>query len=203
MIVVGLTGGIASGKTTIINFLKKKKFATHESDSVVKSVYSRPTLKFINYLKKISFKNILNGRKINKDLIREEIFNNLKKKKLLEEYIHKEVKKSRDQFLKKQIKTKIVFLDIPLLFENNLDKICDYTILLYTPQKKRKQRAMRRKGMNKKILEKIIKSQLGDAVKRKKADFVIQTSNNRTHSYNQVIWAIETIINKKNERNCS
>ena len=196
-IIVGLTGGIASGKTTIINFLKKKKLPTHDSDAVVRHVYSKPAPKFINLLKKISFKNMLNNKKISKEIIREEIFNNSKKKKLLEKYIHREVKKSRDRFLKKQIKAKIVFLDIPLLFENKLDKICDYTILLCAPQKKRKQRAMRRKGANKRILEKIIKSQLSDTIKRKKANFIIQTSTSKRQSYNQVLGAIKTIINSK------
>ena len=51
MIVIGLTGGIASGKTTITNFLKKKKFTVHDSDSVVKKIYSKPEPKFLSYLK--------------------------------------------------------------------------------------------------------------------------------------------------------
>ena len=47
MKIVGLTGGIASGKTTIVNFLKKKRFAIHDSDKVVKSIYSKPPPSFI------------------------------------------------------------------------------------------------------------------------------------------------------------
>ena len=46
MIVIGLTGGIASGKTKIMNFLKKKKFAIHDSDAVVKKIYTKPEPKF-------------------------------------------------------------------------------------------------------------------------------------------------------------
>ena len=49
MIVIGLTGGIASGKTTITNFLKKKKFALHDSDSVVKKIYSIGKSTLINF----------------------------------------------------------------------------------------------------------------------------------------------------------
>ena len=66
MIVIGLTGGIASGKTTIVDFLKKKKIAIHDSDLFVQNTYSKPTIKFINYLKKIHLKNALKGKKINK-----------------------------------------------------------------------------------------------------------------------------------------
>ena len=198
MIVIGLTGGIASGKTTIINFLKKKKFPVHDSDSVVKKIYSKLEPKFLSYLKKINLKNSIKGNKIDKKTIREEIFTNTEKRKLLEKYLHAKVKKSRDIFLKKnrQKKTQIVFLDIPLLFENKLEKICNYTILFYAPLKIRKQRAIRRKGMQKRILVKIIKSQLSDKIKKKKADFIINTSASKDWCFNKILKTIEQIKNK-------
>ena len=198
MIVIGLTGGIASGKTTITNFLKKKKFAVHDSDSVVKKIYSKPEPKFLSYLKKTNLKNSIKGNKIDKKTIREEIFTNTEKRKLLEKYLHAKVKKSRDVFLKKnrQKKTQIVFLDIPLLFENKLEKICNYTILFYAPLKIRKQRAIRRKGMQKRILVKIIKSQLSDKIKKKKADFIINTSASKDWCFNKILKTIEQIKDK-------
>ena len=79
MIVVGLTGGIASGKTTATKFLKKKKMKVHDSDLVVNKIYSNPPLKFISYLKKINLIGALNGNKIDKNIVREGIFNNTKK----------------------------------------------------------------------------------------------------------------------------
>ena len=198
MIVIGLTGGIASGKTTITNFLKKKKFSVHDSDSVVKNIYSNQGPKFLSYLKKTNLKNSIKGNKIDKKTIREEIFTNTKKRKLLEKYLHAKVKKSRDVFLKKnrQKKTQIVFLDIPLLFENKLEKICNYTILFYAPLKIRKQRAIRRKGMQKRILVKIIKSQLSDKIKKKKADFIINTSASKDRCFNKILKTIKQIKDK-------
>ena len=198
MIVIGLTGGIASGKTTITNFLKKKKFAVHDSDSVVKKIYSKPEPKFLSYLKKTNFKNSIKCNKIDKKTIREEIFTNTEKRKLLEKYLHAKVKKSRDVFLKKhkQKKTKIIFLDIPLLFENKLERICDFTILFYAPLTIRKKRAIRRKSMQKKIFEKIIKIQLSDKIKKKKADFVVDTSVYKSRCFSEVLKIIESIKNK-------
>ena len=198
MIVIGFTGGIASGKTTITNFLKKKKFAVHDSDSVVKKIYSEPGPKFLSYLKKTNLKNSIKDNKIDKKIIREEIFTNTEKRKLLEKYLHAKVKKSRDIFLKKnrQKKTQIVFLDIPLLFENKLEKICNYTILFYAPLKIRKQRAARRKGMQKRILVKIIKSQLSDKIKKKKADFIINTSASKDRCFNKILKTIKQIKDK-------
>ena len=197
-IIVGLTGGIASGKTTIVDFLRKNKLAVHDSDLVVGEIYSKPKAKFLNYLKKTSLGKSIKGKNIDKEIVREEIFNNIKKRKLLESYVHDEVKKVRNIFIKKhkQKKTRIIFLDIPLLFEKKLEKICDSIILFYAPLTIRKKRAIRRNGMQKKILEKIIKSQLSDKVKKKKADFVIDTSTNKNLCFNEVLKIIKSIKNK-------
>ena len=198
MIIVGLTGGIASGKTTTINYIKKKNIPIHDSDALVENLYKRPTKNFLKYLKKIKLSHAFKGKKINKSIIRDEIFNDLKKKQLLEKYIHNLVKGSRNLFLKKQkkIKTKIVFLDIPLLYEKKLDKICDYVVFIYAPLHTRKNRSMKRKGMNKNILNKIVKSQLGDSFKKNKSDFIINTTRNKTHSFKKISEIIELITNK-------
>ena len=84
-------------------------------------------------------------------------------------------------------------LDIPLLFENKLEKICDYTILFFAPLKIRKQRALRRKGMNKIILERIVKSQLGDTIKKRKADFSINTSTKINNTIDKILKIINLI----------
>ena len=102
---------------------------------------------------------------------------------------------ARNKFLKihQKRKTKIVFLDIPLLFENKLDKICDYTILLYAPIKLRKKRAMKRKGMKKFILEKIMRSQLSDRIKKRKATFIINTTKTKTKTFKKTLSKISSI----------
>ena len=196
MIIVGITGGIASGKTTVVKFLKKKKFIIHDSDFIVKKMYSKPTKGFIKHLRDSSLLAPTKERKIDKKLIREEIFNSKNKKKKLEQFIHKEVKKSRDNFLKEQKtkKTKLVILDIPLLFEAKLEHICHYIILLYLPRRLKIKRALKRKDMKKDILLKIIKNQLSDTYKKKKADFIINTSKTKNHSFKMILGVISNII---------
>ena len=198
MIVVGLTGGIASGKTTITNYIKKKNIPIHDSDAFVGKLYKKPTDSFLKYLKKIKLGHTLSRRTIDKLVIRDEIFNDLRKKQFLEKYIHSLVGTSRKLFLKKQkkIKAKIVFLDIPLLFEKKLDRVCDYVVLVYAPLHIRKQRSMKRKGMNKGILNKIINSQISDFSKKNKADFVINTSKNKIDSFKKISKIIKLIKNK-------
>ena len=193
---MGLTGGIASGKTTIINFLKKKRYVTHDSDAVVKEIYSTPTPNLIKVLKSIGLSDSINNKKINKNMIREEIFRNQRKKRMLEKFIHNKVRRSREQFIKKhkKKKTKILILDIPLLFEARLSHICDYVILLYVSKKTKIQRAISRGGITKQTILQILKHQLGDAYKKKKADFIINTSKPKKHSFKMILDAITNIM---------
>ncbi len=195
-IIVGLTGGIASGKTTISKFLKKKRYPVHDSDAVVKKIYSNPKPVFLKYLKSINLSDSIRGKKVSKNRIREEIFNNQIKKRKLEKFIHNEVRRSRERFIKKHKnpKKKVLILDIPLLFESKLSNTCDYIILLCTPKKTKILRAMARKGMKKNIILKILKNQLSDSYKKKKSDFVINTSKTKNHSFKVILGVISNII---------
>ena len=195
-IIVGLTGGIASGKTTISKFLKNKRYPVHDSDAVVKKIYSNPRPDFLKHLKSINLSDSIKGKKVSKNRIREEIFNNKIKKRKLEKFIHNEVRRSRELFIKKHknTKKKVLILDIPLLFESRLSHICDYIILLCAPKKTKILRAMARKGMKKNIILKILKNQLSDSYKKKKSDFVINTSKTKNHSFKVILGVISNII---------
>ena len=98
---VGITGGIGSGKTTFSNHLKKLGHLVHESDAVVSEIYTNPKKKFLSFIKEKISKDAVNHNKINKAEIANVIFNNNTIKKLLEKRIHKEVQVSRESFIKK------------------------------------------------------------------------------------------------------
>ena len=70
MLVVGLTGGVASGKSFVANYLKKIKIPIHESDEVVRFLYKNPTIMFLNYLNKHGFKHAVFKKKIDKKIIK-------------------------------------------------------------------------------------------------------------------------------------
>jgi len=196
MIVVGLTGGIASGKSFVSGYLKELKIPTHESDAVISLLYEKPTKDFLNFLKTKGFEKTLFKNTINKNQIRKEIFTNSLKRKRLEGFLHGEVKKNRDVFLKKNKNKKIIFLDIPLLFEKKLDKICDFVCSLMAPIKKRKERAMQRPNMKKNIIDKIIRIQVGDVVRRRKSNYLIDTSKTKEETCLQVDNIIYDILEK-------
>ncbi len=195
MIVVGLTGGIASGKTTILKFIKKLKIPTHDSDECVGDLYKKPSKIFLKHLRDIGLKRAIREKKIDKKIIQKEIFKNKKLLKSFEKFIHNEVAKSRNTFLKKnkKLNKKIVFLDIPLLFEKKLESICDYIFLTSSPKYIRKERALKIKKIDKKTLDRIISFQTPEKIKKNKSDYIIQTSIDKRKSYNQLLKAIKEI----------
>ena len=195
MIVVGLTGGIASGKSTILNIIKKLKIPTHDSDAVVQEMYKKKSANFVNFLKKFGFSEAVVGKSIRKKNIIKQIINDKDKLSLLEMFIQKEVKKSRQDFLKKnkQIKKKLVVLDVPLLFEKKINLVCDYIILAYCPQKTRRSRALKRKGASKKFINKIFKIQMSDRLKKLKSDFVIETHKTKNYTFNKTRKVLQQI----------
>ena len=195
MIVVGLTGGIASGKSFVAKYLKSLGISVHDSDEVVSTLYTSHNKKFINFLLKNNFENYLSNNKINKDKIREEFFNNKERKTKLEKYIHNEVRKSRSVFIKKNKLKKIIFLDIPLLFEVGLENECDLICSTTSPLYLREQRFLKRKGATKAMFKKIIKNQAKDKERKGKSNYLIDTSKNPKKIYLQVDSIIYGILN--------
>ena len=195
-IFVGITGGIATGKSTIVKFLQKKGYKVHDSDLIVNKIYSQPNKKLFSTLKNIGLTNSIKNKKIDKKVIRDEIFSDKAKKGELEKFIHKEVRISRNLFIKKnkKQKNKIIFFDIPLLFEAKLTHVCDYIILLYAPKKIKIERALKRKNINKEDIIRILKSQIDDKIKKKKSDYVINTSKQKKHSFKMILEVISNIL---------
>ena len=197
-IFVGLTGGIATGKSTIVKFLQKNGYKVHDSDLIVNKIYSQPNKQLFATLKKIGLSNAIKIKKIDKKVIRDEIFSNKIKKKKLEKFIHKKVRISRNLFIKKHKnkKNKIIFFDIPLLFEAKLTHICHYIILLYAPKKTKIERALKRRNITKEVIMKILKNQTNDKIKKKNSDYIINTSKPKKHSFKMILEAINNILEK-------
>ena len=177
---IGITGGIGSGKTTFSNHLKKLGYLVHESDVVVSEIYTKPKKQFLSFVKEKISQNAVNHNKINKAEITNIIFSNNTIKKLLERRIHKEVQNSRDAFIKKnkKNKNKLIFADIPLLFENKLEKGFDLVICIISSKKNRIKRVLKNKKFTKENLNKIFKAQTTDKERKKRSQIII--NNNKT-----------------------
>jgi dephospho-CoA kinase len=189
---VGITGGIGSGKTTLSNHLKKLRYLVHESDVVVSEMYTKPKKQFLSFIKEKISKDAVNHNKINKTEIANVIFNNKAIKKLLEIHIHKEVQNSRDAFIKnnKNNKNKLIFADIPLLFEKKLEKGFDLVICIISSEKNRTKRVLENKKFTKENLNKILKAQTTDKERKKRSQIII--NNNKTKK--DFIFSVEKVL---------
>jgi dephospho-CoA kinase len=186
---VGITGGIGSGKTTLSNHLKKLGYLVHESDVVVSEMYTKPKKQFLSFIKEKISEDAVYHNKINKTEIANVIFNNKAIKKLLERRIHKEVQNSREAFIKKN-KNKLIFADIPLLFENKLEKDFDLVICIISLKKNRIKRVLRNKKFTKDNLNKIFKAQTTDKERKKRSQIII--NNNKTKK--DFIFSVEKVL---------
>ena len=178
-IIVAITGGIGSGKSTFSKEVVKRGFDLLDSDKLVAEIYKNPTISFLKHLKNIGLGTSIERKKINKKIISNIIFSNKKIKLRLERYIFKVVRQKRKKFIeiKKKQKNKIVFLDIPLLFENKLNKKFDIVISIISTRKNRFIRLKKSKKITKFFFNKILKSQTSDLDRKKNSDILIFNNN--------------------------
>ena len=193
---IAITGGIGSGKSTLSEQIKKRGLSLLDSDAEVGKLYIKPNKKFLSYLKKIKLGGSIKKGKINKKFISEKIFSDKLIKEKLEKYIFKIVRDNRRDFIKKQKnkKTKFVFLDIPLVFENNLSKNFDIIICSISSRKARYKRLKKSKKMPIKTFKKIIKSQTTDVERKKKSDIVIYNEDSKKNYIKKVNKILDNIM---------
>ena len=176
---IAITGGIGSGKSTFCSKLKEKGFKIHSSDEQVAKIYKNPEKKFVTYLRTIGLSKSISKKNIDKKIISKIIFENKQIRKKLELYIFKIVRKKRSDFIKKEKekKTRLIFIDIPLLFENNLEKQFHKVISIIAPKQVRLKRLKKTRKMTETQFKNIIKSQTSDVIRKKKSDYVIYNNS--------------------------
>ena len=176
---IAITGGIGSGKSTFCRKLKEKKFKIHSSDEQVAKIYKNPEKKFVTYLRTIGLSKSISKKNIDKKIISKIIFENKQIRKKLELYIFKIVRKKRSDFIKKekQKKTKLIFIDIPLLFENNLEKQFNKVISIIASKRVRLKRLKKTRKMTENQFKNITQSQTSDVIRKKKSDYVIYNNS--------------------------
>ena len=176
---IAITGGIGSGKSTFCSKLKEKGFKIHSSDEQVAKIYKNPEKKFVTYLRTIGLSKSISKKNIDKKIISKIIFENKQIRKKLELYIFKIVRKKRSDFIKqeKQKKTKLIFIDIPLLFENNLEKHFNKVISIIASKRVRLKRLKKTRKMTENQFKNIARTQTSDVIRKKKSDYVIYNNS--------------------------
>ncbi|MGZ3861650.1 MAG: dephospho-CoA kinase [Bacteroidia bacterium] len=175
MIVVGLTGGIGSGKSTIAGVFKTLGVAVYNSDERAKELYFMPEIK-LQVEELLGAKAYRNRSAINKKYIADKIFSDKVLLEKLNAIIHPAVGKDFEDFKKLHAKEKYIVKESALLIEANLLKTIDKLIVVTSDIALRTERIKKRDNLNKEEIEKILKKQLSDSDKIKKADWVIENN---------------------------
>lgn len=181
MQVIGLTGGIASGKSTILETLKKMGAVVISADEVAHAA-TQPGKPAWEDIVRFFGTGILNDDKtINRKKLGEIVFNNRQYLQKLNEITHPRVKEMFKNSLK-EIKEKnpdaVVVLEIPLLYEAGLEKICDEVWVVWVNRENQIRRLMAREGIDREEAIKRIEAQLPLDEKARRADFVIDNNKN-------------------------
>ena len=199
MIIIGITGSIGMGKSTIAKMLKQFNIPVFDSDNEVRDILENNNIvkKQIYDLWPDVILTETNEKEIDKNLLSQKIFRNIKYRKTLESIIHPKVKERRNIFIKSVEKSLIVALDVPLLYETGTDKICDVVFLVYTNEETQKKRVLARSRMTQKKLDLIKKAQWNDQKKRDKNPYIVTTSYGKFVSFVIITSYLITILFKK------
>jgi len=178
---IALTGGIATGKSTVASLLSLNGMRVIDADSISHEILDASYA----WVKENFGEEFVNGSKVNRAKLGSLIFSNSEAKKKLEEFLHPKI---RDEIEKRSIKQdsfKFPYLiDIPLFFENGAYDIKE-SVVVYTPPDIQLERFMKRNGYSKEESLKRINSQMPIDEKRSKATWVIDNSKNLKHLQNE------------------
>jgi len=171
MKIIGITGGIGSGKTKALNFFKSKNVPCYEADRRAKDLLNSET-ELINIIKSFFGQKIYNKSGIDSNALGSIIFNNKKALEIVNKSVHPFVKSDFNNFIKNQ-KSEIIFYESAIIFEHEMQEHFDKIILLKSPIEDRINRLIKRDGFSPDEIKKRISNQLDDKDKIPLADYVV------------------------------
>ncbi len=171
--VIGLTGGIATGKSTVADLLIKKGIPVINADHLVKSIYRlKESQKFIQEQCPEAIKN----NEIDFKILREKFFQNESLKNNVEAYIYPRLSSAFYEAMNKLGDAEVIVYDVPLLFERKLERYMDLNVVVYAPRNVQKARLMVRDNQLDEMAENILDQQIDIEDKKLKADFIIRNA---------------------------
>ncbi len=177
-LVIGLTGGIATGKSTVTKMFQEIDIPVIDTDRIAHDMLMKGTKGYDEVLISFSKSILLTNNEINRKKLALIVFNNPQKRKILNDIIHPRIKLIvKNEIQKhKELGTKIIVLDVPLLFETDFIDLVDKTVVVYTTDKQQKERLMERERIDKDYAQLKINAQMPLNQKIDLADYVIDNS---------------------------
>ena len=182
--IIGITGSIACGKSTVSNYLKSKGYAVIDADKIGHEALED------NYVKEkliLAFGNeILEDNKINRQKLGELVFGNSSNLNVLNSIIHPEIRKKILEKIDKNNDKELIFIDVALLFEAKFDDLVDKIIVVYVDKNTQLTRLMKRNSISKKEALSRIVSQMSPIEKAKLGDYTVNNNLDVINTYEQV-----------------
>ena len=194
--VLGLTGGIATGKSTVTKMFHDRNIPVIDTDLIARNVLKKGTQGYDKVIQEFGEDILLTDKEINRKLLGRLIFMNKTKRDLLNSIVHPEVERvCLEQIeLHKKEGNDLVVLDVPLLYESGFDKHTDFIIVVYTTRKKQLERLMSRDMINEEYANMKIDAQMSIEDKIIKGDYVINNNHSileTKHQFNELIEQLE------------
>lgn len=184
MIRIALTGSIGMGKSTVAAMFAAAGVPVFDSDAVVRLLQG-PGGALVERIGKI-FPGTVRCGTLDRDCLAQIVLEDPAKLASLEAIVHPEVREWREAFIKEHSDAPALLFEIPLLFETGAEKEFDKIITVSAPAEVQRARVLQRRGMTEAKLDSILKRQIPDSEKRKRADFVVDTGGDLSTTEAQV-----------------
>ena len=188
MLIVGLTGSIATGKSAAAAMLRRLNFQVHDSDKVAHQLMG-PGGRAVDDIISLFGSEVVNMPSgVNRTLLGNIVFAEPAKRVLLEQILHPLIREQKRKFIQhnRLQRKKAVFLDVPLLFETGGDCDCDRVITLWCPAFLQTTRALRRRGMTEEKLLSIVNAQWPQAKKCHLSDLALPSSLGQAETFRRL-----------------
>lgn len=175
MLVLGLTGSIGMGKSTTAKLFEEAGVPIYDADASVHKLYEGEAVPFIE----AAFPGTTAGGKVDRARLSERVVHDPAAMKKLEQIVHPMLSAGRQKFFADAERSgvPVVVVDVPLLFETGGEKRVDAVVVVTTSPELQRERVLARGTMDAAKLDSIIARQMPDAEKRRRADFVVDTSH--------------------------
>jgi len=174
MIVLGLTGSIGMGKSTVENFFAESGVPVYDADAVVHRLYAGDAAPLIE----AAFAGTTTSGTVDRDRLAERVLADPAALKRLEAIVHPLVRREEERFIAtaEAAGAPVAVINIPLLFETGGETRCDAVVVVSAPAETQRARVMGRPGMTEEKFTSLVAKQMPDAEKRRRADFIVDTS---------------------------
>ena len=187
---IGLTGGIASGKSTITNYIRtNKKIPILDADNLSRQLIKPNTFgykKILDYFGNQIIDKYSPEKAINKKLLRKIIFEDAKDREWIQNLLHPLIKEKMIKECNQYKNDKIILLVVPLLFEAKFEDICTEIWLVKCTELEQMQRLVRRDKISEEEARKILKLQLTFEAKKEFSDVILDNSDDRNRWIDKV-----------------